>query len=114
MQSYSLFSQPATVISASGNSGDINTENVETLAFDATVSAIDGSTTLVIIVNRKGLDGAYYPIFTSSSVTSAPTVISESFGPGAHVPHVVGDVVQIAWTITAAKHATVSLSLAGK
>lgn len=113
-QTYHYLNTPSETIGGNGDTGDIDVPEAGELAFDMTVSALDAGATLVVTFNRKGLDGNYYPLLTSANIVSTPTVITESFGVGAHVPHSFGDVVKVAWTITSSKHATFSLSLSGK
>lgn len=108
-----IFSQPATVISAAGNTGYIPVESYTTLGFAANISAIDGSTTLVFTIYNLGADGVDYPLWTSGNITATGTV-EQSIGSGMETARIFGEMVKVAWTITSAKTATVSLSLEGR
>jgi hypothetical protein len=63
--------------------GDLPVSGFEELAIDVNVTAFSGNNAnYKIIINRKGADGVYYPIYTSNQISSNNQQISVSIGRG--------------------------------
>jgi hypothetical protein len=102
--------EPGTVITQAGSSNDIFTGDLDRINIDVNVTAISGS--LTVILNRKGADGVYYPVYTTAAITTTGKT-SQSLGGGHQTNADFSNLVQVAWTISAGT-ATISLSLMGK
>lgn len=88
------------VATTSGNSGDIAVDTFDQLAIDINISAVSGTTPSATFTwNRKGSDGVYYPIWTSSAQTAAGKV-SASIGMGGPTNHSIGQTGRLDWAIT--------------
>lgn len=86
-------------IAASGNSGDLAVDGFDQLALDINISAIAGTTpSVTFVLNRKGADGVYYPIWTSAAQTAVGK-LSTSIGIGGTVNHSLGSLARLDWTV---------------
>jgi hypothetical protein len=95
-----LLAQTSAAHTVSGNSGDLICDQYQELAVDVNVTAVTGTNpSMTLSIQRKGADGVYYPIWTSSAIT-APGVTSVSIGPGLAQAASIGDIVLLVWTIT--------------
>lgn len=100
----------------SGTSPGFDTSRKSRVALDVSVTAISGtlSPALRVFVDRQGADGLWYPIYTSSSITTASTV-STSIGQGMTVGQSLGAMCRFRWEITGASPSvTFSASAVGK
>ena len=80
-----------------GNSGDLAASACCELAVDLNVSAVSGSVQFVL--ERKGVDGVYYPVWTSASVTS-PGIASTTVGSGLETAKSFGHTIRLRWTVS--------------
>lgn len=103
-----------TATSATG-SGALSVGQYRELAYDATISAVSGTTpSLTLILERQGADGNWYQVFASSAITAAG-VVSASLGAGLSTAVAFGQTVRVRWTITGTTPSfTVTHSLIGK
>lgn len=110
-----VLNSPSSAVTATGNSVDLNVGNYSELAIDVNISAVAGtSPTYVLSVNRKGVDGVYYPIYTGSS-QSAVGKISISLGVGASTNAAFGNIIQLVETVGGTTPSfTRSISIIGK
>lgn len=111
-----LLNQASAIQSANGNSADLNVSALRELAVDANVTALTGTNpTVQFFVDRKGADGVYYQIWSSSSVNAVGTV-SDSIGPGMNKNQSLGSMVRFRWVIggTGGPTVTFSVSLIAK
>lgn len=78
------------------SSGDLICDQYDQLAFDINIAAAPGGTapTLTAVVQRKGADGAYYPIYTSAALNTAG-VTSVSIGPGLPNNAAIGNTIRV-------------------
>lgn len=102
-------------IAASGNSGDLAVDGFDQLALDVNVSALTGtSPSVTFVLNRKGADGVYYPIWTSAAQTAVGK-LSTSAGISAPINHCVGSVMRLDWMVAGTSVSlTFTASLIGK
>jgi hypothetical protein len=111
-----ILNQASAVVSSSGNSDDLDVSLVKRIAININVTAQSGtSPTVQFFVDRKGADGNYYQIW-SSSVVSAVGVVSTTVGPKCTVTEVLGLTVRIRWIIggTSSPSSTFSISIQGR
>ncbi len=86
-------------IAASGNSGDLAVDGFDQLALDVNISALTGtSPSVTFVLNRKGVDGVYYPIWTSTAQTAVGK-LSTSVGISAPVNHSLGSTLRLDWSV---------------
>lgn len=98
---------------ASGNSGDLAVSQYTEMAVDCNVTAFGGGgDTVQFFVDRKGVDGIYYPVWTSVVIAVAQAV-STSIGAGMSIAQSLGTVVRLRWVIVGVS-ATFSASLIAK
>jgi hypothetical protein len=91
---------PSATISATTTSADLSVGLWTALAIDVNLTALGGtSPTYTLIVNRKGADGIYYPIYTGSTISAAQK-ISLSLGHGLSNNVAFGDTIQIVETLS--------------
>lgn len=84
----------------SSDAGDLDVSRCRRIAIDINVTAVSGTAPfLQFFIDRKGVDGVYYPIWTSSLIGSTST-ISKTLGAFATVHEALGAVVRLRWTIT--------------
>jgi hypothetical protein len=111
-----VLNQASAVVSASGNSDDLDVSLVRRIAFDANITAQSGtSPTVRFFIDRKATDGSYVQIY-DSGVISALTQVSTTIGPKCTVTEVLGTTVRARWTIggSAGPTKTFSLSIQGR
>ncbi len=102
-------------ITTSGGGTDQNVRYYKEITLDVNITAVSGtSPTYAISVERKGVDGIYYPIYTSTNQTSSGK-LSTTIGVGAEVNKGFGDIIRIVETIGGtAPSFTRSISIKGK
>jgi hypothetical protein len=110
-----VLSVSSAAITTTTTSADLQVGACEELAIDVNISAVAGtSPTYTLQINRKGLDGVYYPIYTGTAQTAAGK-ISLSLGSGASTNVAFGNVIQIVETIGGTTPSiTRSISVIGK
>jgi hypothetical protein len=94
-----LYSQPSTVVTASGTSGPLEVGPLTTLAVDINVTAVAGSGTVAPFIERLGADGVWYAIWDPTAI-AATGMTSTSIGPGCTIPQVVPSTIRFRWVIT--------------
>lgn len=95
-----LYNPASQAYTTNGNSADLTCDQYDQLAFDFNVTAVTGTTpSMLVFIDRKGADGAYYPIYTSAAVT-ATGVTSVSIGPGLPNNAAIGNTIRMRWTLT--------------
>lgn len=111
-----VYLRASAAATTTGNSGDLTVDSFAELAVDANITAVSGtSPTIVFALDRKGADGIYYPIWTSSTVSTSPTQVSNSIGSGFSTNQSFGNVVRFRWTIGGTSPSwTFSVSILGK
>lgn len=94
-----VLNRASAVEPAAGNSGTLNTTNVNRIAVDVNLTALTGGTapTVTFFLDRQGLDGTWYQVW-SSGAKSAPAAVSTSVGDGCTVSEVIGAAVRLRWT----------------
>lgn len=131
----SLFLLPAgTVISASGDTatnvsglspaptwmkdyqypvpGVMPWSEIDGIDFAATITALTGSSaSITFYVDKLGLDGQYYSIYNTGSITSSSS-INQSIGPARATQTDLGVQGRLRWVLTGSS-ATVSVSMLG-
>jgi hypothetical protein len=107
----SVILNQASSAQTSWTSSDLYVGNVRAIALDINVTAV--GTNVTFVLSRKGLDGIYYPIYSPSAISSAPTKLSTSIGPGCTVAAELGANIQLSLTTTGGA-ATFSASIIGK
>ena len=109
-----LYSASASY-TTSGNSADLPVDDLLELAVDVNVTAKSGtSPTLVLSIERKGADGAYYQIWASSSITNTGKQ-STSIGTGMTTAQSFGSLCRLVWTIGGTTPSwTLTASIIGK
>lgn len=83
---------------AGANSGALVTTNVSRIAVDINLTALTGGTapTVTFFLDRQGLDGIWYQVWSSGAKSTAAT-ISTSVGDGCTVSEVIGASVRLRW-----------------
>jgi hypothetical protein len=117
MSAQTVYTQPSTLITASNNSGALTVGNFAELALDVNLTSKQGtSPTIQFFIDRLGVDGVYYNIFTSTSVSTTPNVITQSIGAGLSNAFSFAGTIQVRWAIggSSTPGYTYSLSLIGK
>lgn len=112
-----IFTLASSLRTANGDSGDLAVGPFSELAVDVDVTGNQGTApTLTIVLNRKGADGAYYPIWTPSAITATSAQLSTSIGAGCSIAQSVGSTVKLTWTIggSSTPGFTFSASIIGK
>lgn len=106
---------PLGTITATNTNIDLPVGNYTEIALDTNITTVNGtSPSYTLSVNRKGLDGVYYPIYTGTAQTVAGK-ISISLGVGASTNVSFGSVIQIIETISGTTPSvTRSMSVIGK
>jgi hypothetical protein len=76
-----LYVHPSSAETAATGAPEFDTTLIQSVALDITVSALTGGTapTITFFLERLGLDGKWYPIFSPTAV-SAPGTISADIG----------------------------------
>jgi hypothetical protein len=111
-----ILNQASAVVSANGNSDDLDVNLLKKIAVDINITAQSGtSPTVQFIVERKGASGVYFPIW-QSSVISALGPLSITIGPKCMVTEVLGMSVRIRWIIggSASPSKTFLISIQGR
>lgn len=98
-----LLNQASAAQTTNGNSIDLVCDQYDQLAFDFNVTAFTGGTspTVQFLIERKGADGTYYPIYTSAAI-AAIGLTSVSIGPGLPNNAAIGNFVRMRWVFTGA------------
>jgi hypothetical protein len=110
-----VLNQASAAVIVSGNSADLAVGPYTEVAVDINITAVSGTTpTLQVFVDRKGIDGVYYPLWQSNSVTAIGQV-STAIGSGCTVAQSLGTVVRLRWVLTGTSPSfTLSASILGK
>ena len=94
-----ILNLPSTVTTTSGETDQLQTGLLYTLAVDVNVSAASGtSPTLTLFLDRLGADGVWYPIWSPTAVTAVGQ-LSTSIGPGCVVAEVPTNNIRLRWTL---------------
>lgn len=108
-----LLNQASAIQAASGNSADLTVSQYTELAVDCNVTAFGGAgDTVQFFLDRKGVDGIYYPIWQSVAI-GVVQAVSTSIGAGMSIAQSLGTIVRLRWVITGTS-ATFSASLIAK
>ena|ERR1700739_3130884 len=101
MASQTVYTQAATLITASSNSGPLTVGSFAELAIDINITSKQGTTpTVEFYIDRLGVDGIYYNIWDSGIVNNtAPTTKSDSIGAGLNVSKSFAGTIQFRWVI---------------
>jgi hypothetical protein len=95
-----LYQATALNLGPGGNTVDLTVGPFSELVVDIRTTTNQGTTpTIQFFIDRKGADGQYYNIWSSSSISSAASSISTSIGAGCTVAQGFGSVVQFRWVI---------------
>jgi hypothetical protein len=110
-----ILNQASAAQTASGNSGDINVSLFSECSVDCSMTAFSGTTpSIIFYLDRKGLDGVYYPLWTSATFTAA-TVVSTAIGAGMTIAQCLGSIIRLRWVIAGTTPSiTFSASIIGK
>lgn len=98
----------------SSDFGDLDVSKCRRIAVDINITAVSGtSPTIQFFVDRKDVNGIYYNIWSSNTV-SAVTPISTTIGAFATINQAFGATVKLRWTITGSSPSfTFSASITG-
>lgn len=112
---FNVYARASSASTSSNNSGDLAVDSFSELAVDINISSISGtSPTIQFFVERKGNDGNYYQLY-SSSVISTTQSISTSIGAGMTISTSFGTTARLRWAITGTTPSfTFSASIIGK
>ncbi len=113
--SASLLNQVSAAQTTNGNSADLAVTAYGEVSVDINITVISGTVTptAVFYVDRKGVDGIYYPLWQSPPQT-AVAMVSTSIGPGCAIAQSIGTVIRLRWVITGTSPSfTFSASLIG-
>lgn len=110
-----VLNQSALTETTNGNTNTFSVGSLSELSLDINVSAASGtSPTLNFYVDRLGLDGNWYTIFSSAQLTAIGTV-SASIGSGLSTNQSFGSDIRIRWAIGGTTPSfTFTISLIGK
>lgn len=110
-----LLNLPSATRTTSGVSGSMDVGRLTRVAIDVNVSAASGvGQTLTFHLDRQGVDGLWYPIWTSPQVSAVGTV-STSVGQGMTVAQSLAATTRLRWTIGGTTPSfTFSASVVGK
>lgn len=104
-----------TVISANGNSGDLSIAGADEVVLLVNISAQAGTSPgIQLILELKGPDGIYYPIYTGTSITATGAQAPVFIGPGLPTNVILAtDLCRLRWVIagTSSPSVTASVSL---
>jgi len=117
MSAQTVYTQASQLITASGNSGPLSVGNFAELALDINITGKQGtSPTIQFFIDRLGVDGVYYNVWSSSSISTTPTTISQSIGAGLTLASSFGGTIEFRWVIggSSTPGFTCSISLIGK
>ena len=118
MSAQTIWTQASQLItSTTGNSGLLSVGNFVELALDINVTGKQGtSPTLQFFIDRLGVDGIYYNIWTSTQYTTTPQTVSQSIGAGLTTSVSFGGTIQFRWSIGGSSTPgwTYSVSIQGK
>lgn len=105
---------PSAAIISTTTSADLDVSKLTELALDVNLTAFaESDNTYQLTVNRKGLDGVYYPIYTGSTITNTIQPVSISLGHPNNQS--LGNMIQIVETIGGTTPSiTRSMSVIGK
>jgi hypothetical protein len=100
MSAATVYTQAATLITASSNSGPLSVGNYVELALDVNLTTKQGtSPTIQFFIDRLGVDGIYYNVWSSSVISTTPTTVSQSIGAGLTLASAFGGTIQFRWSI---------------
>jgi hypothetical protein len=117
MSAQTIYTQASQLITTSGNSGPLSVGNFAELALDINITVKQGtSPTIQFFVDRLGVDGVNYNVWSSSSISTTPTTVSQSIGAGLTLASSFGGTIQFRWVIggSATPGWFYSVSLIGK
>jgi hypothetical protein len=112
-----IYVQQSQLITASGNSGPLTVGYLGEISLDINITSKQGtSPTIQFYIERLGTDGVYYPIYDSTSISTAPMVKSASTGAGLGSAASFAGTVRVRWVIGGSSSPgwIYSLSLVGK
>jgi hypothetical protein len=109
-----ILATSSSAYTSSGTSADLDVTDCSCVTIDVNVTAVSGtSPTLQIYVDRKGLDGVYHTLWTSSSITSVSKT-SESIGQQCSINKDIGTTLRVGWTLGGVTPSfTMTLSMQG-
>ena len=116
MSAQTVYTQASTAISSSSNSGPLLVGNYAELALDINITVKSGtSPTIQFFIDRLGVDGVYYNVYTSSQYSATPQVVSQSIGAGLALASSFAGTIQFRWVLGGTSPVwTYSVSLIGK
>lgn len=111
-----VLNQTSAALVASGNSSDLVVGPYTEVAVDINISAVSGTTpTAQFYIDRKGIDGNYYPLWTNTTAATIISQISTSIGSGCAVNHSLGSTIRLRWVLTGSSPSfTCTASILGK
>ena len=114
-QSSIVLNTASTAITATTTSVDLSVNDYKELSVDVNISALTGTTpTYTLSINRKGVDGIYYPIYTGTAQSTVGQ-ITLSLGVGASTNVSFGNIIQVVETLGGTTPSvTRSMSIIGK
>lgn len=113
---FNVFARTSAAAIVSGDSGDLPVDSFSELAVDITIGSISGTgpPTIQFFVERKGNNGNYYQLYSSSAVSTSQS-ISTSIGAGMTISTSFGTTARLRWVITGTTPSfTFSASIIGK
>lgn len=117
MSAQTIWVQPSTLITASGNSGPLTVGNYAELAVDINITGNQGtSPTIQYFLDRLGVDSVWYPMWFFGPTSSSLTQISASIGSGLDFAESFGGTIRFRWSIggSSTPGFTFSTSIQGK
>jgi hypothetical protein len=103
-----------TVFGANGNSGNLAMDDASYAVIDVNVTAVAGAGTMTLSLQRMGLDGNLYTVWTASAAIAAAGKTEYQLGPTftGIAGIVLSDIMRLVWTI-AGTSVTASISVIG-
>ena len=111
-----VLNQASAAQTSNGNSADLAVGPYTEIAVDANITVVSGTATptLVLYIDRKGVDGIYYPLWQSPAQTAVAQV-SASIGSGCVIEQSLGTTIRLRWVVTGTSPSfTFSCSIIGK
>lgn len=95
-----VLNQASAAQTTSADFGDLDVSKCRRITVDINITAVSGSSPVIqFFIDRKGVDGNYYNIWSSSSGINSTGVVSRTIGAFAETEQALGSTVKLRWTI---------------
>ncbi|SRR6266699_6459131 len=111
-----VLNQASAAQTANGNSADLAVGPYTEVSVDVNITVVSGTApTLTLFVDRKGLDGIYYPLWQTNAAITVVSQTSTSIGSGCVIAQSLGNTIRLRWVVTGTSPSfTFSASIVGK